>query len=87
MPYTVDRTGSIVTVQVTEPKFAEVSQGLAELQKLLDAGGITEVHVGFDDAAWQTGWVQGALKSFEATMADLGIRVRVLGRDNESPGG
>jgi hypothetical protein len=81
MPYTVDRAGPIVTVRVTDPRFAEVSQGLTELQKLLDAGGISEVHVGFDDAAWQTGWVLGALSSFETTMADLGIQVHVLGRD------
>jgi hypothetical protein len=81
MPYTVNRSGHVLTVRVTEPKFAEVSEGLAELQKLLDAGGISEVHVGFDDAAWQTAWVLGALTSFETTMADFGIRVQVLGQD------
>jgi hypothetical protein len=81
MPYTIERRGAILTVLVTEPKPADVPRGLADIQKCLDEGGISEIRIGFDEAAWRTGWAESTLTAFERTMRDVGVAVRVLGRD------
>lgn len=81
MPYTLELVGTILTVRVTEPTPADVPAGLADIQRRLDEGGISEVRVGFDEAAWRTGWAECTLTAFEASMGDLGIPVRVLGPD------
>jgi hypothetical protein len=81
MPYTIQRTGTILTVLVIEPQVEDVPTGLAEIQRCLNAGGISEVHVGFDEAAWKSGWAGCHLTAFETSMGNLGITVRVLGRD------
>jgi hypothetical protein len=81
MPYTIVRTGPTLTVLVTQPKVEDVPRGLADIQRCLDEGGITEVQVGFDEAAWETGWAECTLTAFETSMKDLGVPVRVLGED------
>jgi hypothetical protein len=81
MPYTIERRGTILTVRVTEPSPADVPAGLADIQRSLDQGGISEVCIGFDEAAWRTGWAECTLTAFETSMGDLGIPVRVLGPD------
>jgi hypothetical protein len=81
MPYTIVRSGPILTVLVIHPRPADVPKGLADIQRHLDEGGITCVQVGFDDAAWETGWAECTLTAFETSMKDLGIGVRVLGDD------
>jgi hypothetical protein len=81
MPYTLDRIGTILIVRVTEPTPADVPAGLKDIQRTLDGGGISEIRIGFDEAAWRTGWAECTLTAFEASMGDLGIPVRVLGLD------
>jgi hypothetical protein len=81
MPYTLERHGTILTVRVTEPTPADVPSGLADIQRILDEGGISEVRIRFDEAAWRTGWAECTLTAFEVSMGDLGIPVRVLGPD------
>jgi hypothetical protein len=81
MPYSLVRNGPILTVLVTHPKVDDVPKGLADIQRCLDGGGISEVQVSFDEAAWKTGWAECTLTAFETSMKDLGIAVRVLGED------
>jgi hypothetical protein len=81
MPYTVERRGTILTVMVAGPVVDDVHRGLTDIQKHLDDGGISVVQIGYDDAAWRTGWAVSTLTAFERTMADLNIRVEVLGVD------
>ncbi len=81
MPYTLVRSGSVLTALVTDPTPADLPRGLADIQRCLDGGGISEVQVGFDQASWDTAWARHALTSFETSMKDLGVPVRVLGED------
>jgi hypothetical protein len=81
MPYTILRSGNILTVLVIEPKVDDLPRGLAEILRRVDAGGISEVHVGFDEAAWDTQWARCALTAFEKNAANIGVVVRVLGAD------
>ena len=81
MPYTLDLRGTILTVRVTKPTHADVPSGLGAIQRSLDADGITEVCIAYDEAAWQTGWAVCTLTAFEETMAGRGIPVRIIGHD------
>jgi hypothetical protein len=81
MPYTLERRGTVLTVRVTRPTPADIPSGLADIQRSLDRGGISEVRIAYDEVAWKTGWAVSTLTAFETSMADLGIPVRVLGRD------
>ena len=81
MAFTLERNGTILTLLVTEPKVEGMPRGLAAVLRALDEGGITEVQVGFDEAAWNTQWVRNGLTALEATLKDRGIPVRVLGTD------
>jgi hypothetical protein len=84
MPYTLHRSGKVLTVLVVAPTPMDVPRALKEIQRTVDGGGISEVHVGFDEAAWQTTWAVCTLTSFETTMRQLGVKVRVLGRDERT---
>jgi hypothetical protein len=81
MAYTLERDGSVLTMMVTEPKIGNSGRALADLQRHIDQGGVTEVRVGFDEAAWQSGWAEHALTALERSLANIGIALRVAGTD------
>jgi hypothetical protein len=81
MPYSIEQRGEILTVLVTAPTPADVPSGLSDIQRALDAGGISEVHIGYDESAWRTGWAVSTLTAFETSMRDRAITVRILGVD------
>ena len=81
MAYTLERHGPVLTMMVTEPKIGNSARALADLQRHIDQGGVTELRVGFDEAAWQSGWAEHALTALERSLADIGIALRVVGTD------
>ena len=81
MAYTLERRGPVLTMMVTRPKIENTERALADLQRHLDEGGISEVRVGFDEAAWHSGWAEHALTALERSLANLGISLRVVGTD------
>jgi hypothetical protein len=68
-------------MMVTKPRVENSARALEDLQRHLDEGGVTEVRVGFDGAAWRSGWAEHALTALEASLANIGITLRVVGAD------
>ena len=81
MAYTLERTGHVLTMMVTNPKVENSPRALTDLKKHIDEGGITEVWIGFDEAAWQSGWAEHSLTALEGSLADIGISLGVVGPD------
>jgi hypothetical protein len=69
MAYSLERQGPILTMMVTEPKIGNTERALADLKRHIDRGGVTQVRVGFDEAAWQSGWAEHALTALERNLA------------------
>ncbi len=79
--YTIERRGAVLTMMVTEPKIENSQRALADLKRHIDEGGVSEVQVGFDEAAWQSGWAEHALTALEGSLENIGIRFSVVGTD------
>lgn len=81
MPYTIVRSGPILTLLVTHPTPVDMPRAIADIQTCLDKGGVSEVQVGYDEDTWRTAWAACTLTAFETSMRQLGFVVRVLGSD------
>jgi hypothetical protein len=81
MSWTIERGGPVLTLTVTDPKIGNTQTVLSEIRRELDAGGISEIHVGVNETAWSAPWVPVVLSAFEVNMAAAGILVRVIGHD------
>jgi hypothetical protein len=75
MPWTIERRGSVLIMDITKPQIRNTERALMDLNEHVDEGGIDEIQVSFDEPAWQTGWAECVIKALRANMAPAGITV------------